>query len=93
MATKKIILTKEERNNLISNNTSWIEREDINNVPMSSIIYGVGINEMFDKIDYRWVYGDTKQYIKDKKNVGRRAVDYKNNGTTITNGKVTNTIT
>jgi len=79
MRIKKIILTKEDIKNLMLNKTISIEREDVWNVPKSSIVYGVGCNGMFDKVDYRWVYGDTDQYITDKKNVGRRAEDYPNN--------------
>lgn len=46
--------------------------------PLSTIFYGKGTNQLWDKISREWIIGDTKEYIRKTKNVGRRGTEYKN---------------
>jgi hypothetical protein len=75
----KIYLTKKEKQELFTHKSIIIERDEYLPTPKTSIMYGVGIQSIFDKVDYRWVYGDIDAYISDKMNVGRRETDYPNN--------------
>lgn len=78
MATK-IHLTQHEKDSLYSFNEIDIERQCKIPCPNSSIVYGIGNKYIWDKIERIWVYGDVDKYISDNKNVGRRAIDYKDN--------------
>jgi hypothetical protein len=64
MAT--IYLTKSEKKELINKGTITIERYNRLPCPNSSIIHGIGTKYIFDKIDYKWVYGDVDSYIIEK---------------------------
>ena len=75
----KLSLTKKEKDILDAKGHLFVERS-VMREPKNSIIYGIGINHVWDKVDQRWVLGDTQKYIHDKKNVGRRKEDYKDNG-------------
>lgn len=73
----KIYLSKLERKELLSVKTITVERKPyLSRVNYSSILYGVGTNHLWDKIDRVWVYGNTSSYIKDKCNVDRRKEYY-----------------
>lgn len=82
----KIFLTKEEKESLAAKGSEIIERSIRIPVPEGTIIYRTGNSYLWDKIDRVWVYGNTERYIKDKKNVGRRKTDYKNNTQNIWSG-------
>lgn len=82
----KIYLTKQEKKTLLSDGKLKIERIPYLSCPNTSIVFGIGTKTIFDKIDYCWVYGDVDAYILSKKNVGRRAVDYKDNTPNTWNG-------
>lgn len=60
----KITLNKIEKKQIVENNSITIERACYFSAPKRSIIHGKGIGGIFDKVDYRWVYGDTADYIQ-----------------------------
>lgn len=83
----KIYLTQAEKKQLRSNGRIVINREPSPaRTSKSSILNGIGTNEVWDKVDRVWIFGDTNDYITKMKNVGRRAVDYPNNGININSG-------
>lgn len=84
-SVSKLSLTPDEKKNLIAKGKLTIERQ-LRRVPPSTIIYGKGTKTIFDKVDYLWIVGDTDKYIKNKKNVGRRKVDYPNNTRNVWSG-------
>lgn len=81
----KLALTPIEKKNLLQKGKLTIERE-LRRMPESSLVYGRGNKTLFDKVDYRWIVGNTDKYIKDKKNVGRRKTDYPNNTPNVWSG-------
>jgi len=74
----KLSLTAPEKKKLIEKKSIEIERE-LSNQPNSSIIFGVGTKQVWDKVDRVWAFGDAESYVESMKNVGRRATDYKDN--------------
>lgn len=76
---KKLYLTADEKKRLAKECSIDVERVAYLPAPKSSIVHGIGDRCLFDRIDYCWVYGNTAEYIKAMKNVGRRATDYKHN--------------
>ena len=86
MKNNTIYLSKKEQAELKVNKVLLVERNCYIPAPKSSIIHGTGFGRLFDKIDYRWVYGNVDDYIKVKTNVGRREIDYKDNRPNTTNG-------
>jgi hypothetical protein len=81
----KITLTSVEKNNLITNGELEIARIGRNH-PKGSVLHGKGIGEVFDKVAYKWAFGDTEDYISKMMNVGRRGEDYKDNKQNSWNG-------
>jgi hypothetical protein len=78
----KIILSKEEKKQLLSENVITITRPYWVHQPKGTFIHGKGSSKLWDKIDRNWVFGDTNDYIKVMTNVGRRSEpDYKDNNT------------
>src|SRR4051812_21200664 len=75
----KLFLSANKKALFNANNEVLIERILPIPAPRTSIVHGVGKNVLFDKIEYRWVYGDTADYKEKMKNVDRRADDYSNN--------------
>lgn len=82
----KLYLTNNEKKQLLLNETLEVERVCYIPAPKNSIIHGIGYGGIFDKVDYRWVYGNTADYIKKMKNAGRRKQDYPNNTKNINSG-------
>lgn len=75
----KIFLSVNEKMLLKANNSIVIERKVHIPCPAKSILHGSGIGVLFDKIDYKWIYGDVEDYIIKMTNVGRRGIDYRDN--------------
>jgi hypothetical protein len=76
----KLYLTKKEKNLLCKEGTITIERNPyLSNTSKRNIIHGVGTQHVFDKVDYRWVFGNCDDYVDKMKNIGIRAVDYPDN--------------
>lgn len=82
----KLHLNVNEKALLTANGQVVCVRESSMNEPLSSIIYGEGNGKLFDKVDYKWVFGDVDKYIEDKKNVDRRAEDYPDNSRNVWSG-------
>ncbi len=71
-----LYLSKNEKQELINNGKCTVERKCYMGAPASSIMHGIGNKSLFDKIAYKWVYGDTDNYIKTMAKVDRRGTDY-----------------
>ncbi len=83
----KIFLTGKEKSQLNNLGRIVVYREPFPaRTSKSSIIYGTGCNNLWNKVDRIWVFGDTKGYIDKMQNTGRRSVDYPNNGVNINSG-------
>lgn len=83
----KIKLTQAENKLLLNNRLLVIEREPkIARTNKSSFVHGIGTNHLWDKVNRVWVYGNTKEYINSKMNVGRRAEDYPDNNRNVWSG-------
>jgi hypothetical protein len=83
----RLYLTQKEKTKLSKEGVITIERNPyLSNTSKKNIIHGIGTQSVFDKIDYKWVYGDCDDYIDKMKNIGRRAVDYPDNKGNIWNG-------
>lgn len=83
----KLYLTKAEQKDLLANGTITIEREPVlTRTHKSSVIHGIGTQQLWNKVDRIWVYGDTKDYYNQMKNVGRRVTDYPDNAKNVWSG-------
>lgn len=82
----KLYLTDEEKRLLKMVGKLTIKRELYLPAAKGSIMYGTGVMTLFDKIDYRWVYGNTGAYKNDMMNIGRRRDDYPDNSRNTWNG-------
>lgn len=83
----KIYLNSKEKSQLNKLGRIVVYREPYSaRTSKSSILNGIGLNHIWDKIDRVWIFGDTKEYIDRMINVGRRAVDYPDNGRNTCNG-------
>ncbi len=72
----KLFLYGEEKTAFIANGKVTVERKTYLGAPQKSIMHGTGSKSLFDKIAYRWVYGDTEDYIQKMKGEGRRGTEY-----------------
>ena len=81
----KLSLTRIEKKNLITDKVITIERE-LSYQPKSSIIFGIGIKNVWDEVGWVWVFGDAEGYIESMRDVDRRAIDYPDNTINHLNG-------
>lgn len=72
----KLTLTHVEKRRLAELGSIQINRKCYIPAAASSIVHGIGNKSMFDKIAYKWIYGDTDDYIEKMKSVGRRGTEY-----------------
>lgn len=76
----KLFLSVNEKAIFLANNRVEVERSLYLPAPASSIIHGIGKKALFDKVDNKWVYGNTDSYKESMKNVDRRAIHFPDNG-------------
>lgn len=71
-----LYLDNSEKERLLLTKNISIDRICLISAPSSSTVHGIGNRSLFDKIAYKWIYGDTRDYIDKMRFVGVRGTEY-----------------